>query len=176
MKTAKLNPTLFDKLTLGDRVISIVGDGPTGEADPLMRGSDGPQIDLDRYTEGAVRASVRRELAWLLNTVNLGATQDLSRTPQVRSSVLNYGMPDLTGRSSTERAVQVRASQIEEAIRTFEPRLEASSVVVDAQPIVGLDNAIAYVITGDITAAVKALPVKFFANVEVETGEAVVRD
>ena len=176
MKGAKLNPTLFDKLTLGDRATSIFSDPQPDGPEPSARGSEGSPVDLDRYTESAVRASVRRELAWLLNTVNLAATQDLSRTPQVRTSVLNYGMPDLTGRTSTERAVQARAAQIEDAIRTFEPRLDAATVVVEAQPAVGLDNAIAYVISGDITAAVKALPVRFFANVEVETGEAVVRD
>ena len=31
-------------------------------------------------------------------------------------------------------------------------------------------------IHGDVTTAVKALPIQFYANVEVETGQAVVQD
>ena len=176
MAGAKLNPTLFDKLTLGDRVTPLLDEGRSELQGINERASARPGVDIDRYTESAVRTSVRREIGWLLNTVHLGATQNLSRTPHVQTSVLNYGLPDLTGRASTERSVQGRSRQIEEAIRTYEPRLDPKSVRGAAQPVVGMDNAIAYVINGDITAAVKAIPVKFFANVEVETGEAVVRD
>lgn len=175
MKASKLNPTLFDKLTLGDRVTSVLDEGRTELQDLASRAQAG-SVSLDRYGESAVRASVRRELAWLLNTVHLAASCDLSRTPQVKTSVLNYGLPDLTGRSSTGRAAEARAKEIETAVRTFEPRLDPASLEVEARPGVGVDNAVAFVIRGDVAAAVKAMPVQFFANVEVETGEAAVRE
>ena len=76
-----------------------------------------------------------------------------------------------------------------EAVRDADALLVRSATQVDAEVFaaqrrltvvgragVGLDNAVAYVIQGDITAAVKALPVQFFANVEVETGEAIVSE
>ncbi len=176
MKGAKLNPTLFDKLTLGDRVTSVLDEGRTEMEDLGARASVETRIDLDRYGESAVRASVRRELAWLLNTVRLEAGVDLSRTPQVRTSVLNYGLPDLTGRAASAGAVAARASDIAEAVRTFEPRLDAKKLHVEARPGVDEHNAIAFVIHGDVTAAVGALPVRFLASVEVETGEAVVKE
>ena len=177
MVDAKLNPTLFEKLTGDDRVTPTFDQGRAELQDINARVSQQANVfNLDRYTESALRASVRRELSWLLNTVRLGATQDLSRTPHVQTSVLNYGLPDLTGRSATGQALQVRARDIENAIKTFEPRLDPDKLKVEAKPGVGLDNAISYVIHGDISAAVKALPVQFVANVEVETGEAVVRD
>ncbi len=176
MKEAKLNPTLFDKLTLSERITSVLDDGRSELTDAKARAGAGATVDLDRYTETALRSTVRRELSWLLNTVQLGAGQDLSRYPHVQTSVLNYGLPDLTGRVSTAKAVQSRARDIEEAIRLYEPRMDPQKTRVEAEPGVGLDNAVAYVIYGDITGAVKGLPVKFFANVEVETGEAVVRE
>ena len=176
MKEAKLNPTLFDKLTLSERVTAVLDEGRSELTDAQSRATAGARIDLDRYTESALRTTVRRELSWLLNTVHLGAGVDLSRYPHVQTSVLNYGLPDLTGRVSTAKAVQGRARDIEEAIRTYEPRMDPEKTRVEAEPGVGLDNAVAYVIYGDITGAVKGLPVKFFANVEVETGEAVVRE
>ena len=176
MKEAKLNPTLFDKLTLSERITSVLDDGRSELTDAQGRATSGGRVDIDRYSETAMRTTVRRELSWLLNTVHLGAGQDLSRYPHVQTSVLNYGLPDLTGRVSTAKAVQSRARDIEEAIRNFEPRMDPQKTRVEAEPGVGFDNAVAYVIYGDITGAVKGLPVKFFANVEVETGEAVVRE
>lgn len=176
MADAKLNPSLFEKLTLNDRVTGILDDGRVevqGQAQPRL--GSGPE-QLERYNEAAMRVSVRRELGWLLNTVNLTASVDLEPYPQVRVSVLNYGMPDLTGRASTAAGIKGRAGQIAEQIRIFEPRLDPATLEVQVQPAVGLDNAVSYVIRGDITSAVRAMPVQFFANVEVETGEAVVRE
>ena len=176
MREGKHNPTLFDKLTRSDRVTSILDEGRTDLQDASNRAAARPTIEIDRYTESAVRATVRRELGWLLNTVRLEASYDLTNTPQVKTSVLNYGLPDLTGRALTATAVDARAREIQDAIRTFEPRLDPSKVVVTATPGVGSDNAVAFVIQGDIVSAVRALPVQFFANVEVETGEAVVSE
>ena len=177
MAEAKLNPSLFDKLTLNDRVTNIIDEGRSEiQATGATQLRLNPGSQIERFNESAMRASVRRELNWLLNTVNLDAVQDLSRYPQVKTSVLNYGMPDLTGRVSTKVAVNARAADIANSIKTFEPRLDAAKLDVQATPGVGVDNAISYVIRGDITSAIRAMPVQFFANVEVETGEAVVRE
>jgi type VI secretion system protein ImpF len=176
MAEAKLNPSLFDKLTLNDRVTGIIEEGRAEvQGQTLLRLNSGPQL-IERYNETAMRASVRRELGWLFNTVNLAASIDLDPYPHVQTSVLNYGMPDLTGQISTAAAVRTRATQIAETIRIFEPRMDPERLQVRAEPAVGLDNAVSYVIQGDITSAVRAMPVQFFANVEVETGEAVVRE
>lgn len=176
MVQARLNPTLFEKLTLSDRVTTVLDEGRTEMQDVNAKARDATITSLDRYTESALRASVRRELSWLLNTVRLEATQDLTRTPQVTTSVLNYGMSDLTGRASTKGAVQTRAREMEAVIRTFEPRLDPAKLRVEFHSKVNDDNAVSYVIHGDVTAAVNALPVLFVAAVEVETGETVVQD
>ncbi len=177
MKQAKLNPTLFDKLTLGDRITSIIDQVRTELQDVNARSNeDASDANQDRYTESALRASVRRELNWLLNTVNLAASEDLSRTPHVATSVLNYGCPDLTGRASTGKALEARTREIAEVIRRFEPRLDAQTLKIEAKPSVDIENSVSYVIHGDITSAVRALPVEYIASVEVETGQAVVQE
>ena len=177
MAGPRLNPTLFDKLITDSRIVGIVDDGIEG---PATQGSQTPTFytlaSLERFNESALRATVRRELTWLLNTTNLGAAQDLSPYPEVQTSVLNYGMPDLTGRASTMQAVRDRSADIRRAILTYEPRMDASKVEVEARSTVERDNAVTFVIRGDVTSAVKAMPVQFIADVEVETGEAVVRD
>ncbi len=178
MAEGKLNPSLFDKLTLNDRVTNIVDETSSGgqTAPGVTQLRLKPASQVERYNESAMRASVRRELNWLLNTVNLNAVQNLDRYPHVRNSVLNYGMPDLTGRVSTHVEVQNRAADIASQIRLFEPRLDGSKLDVEISTEVGLDNAVQYVIRGDIVSAVRAMPVQFFAAIEVETGEAVVRE
>ena len=176
MAGPRLNPTLFDKLITDSRIVSIVDE--SSDTPATAQSSQSPRFftlsSLERFNESALRATVRRELTWLLNTTNLGAAQDLSDYPEVQTSVLNYGLPDLTGRASPGKAIRDRSKQIKEGILHFEPRMDASKVEVEARG--GHDNAITFMIRGDVTSAVKAMPVQFLADVEVETGEAVVRD
>ncbi len=176
MAASKINPCLFDKLSLNERMADIMEDklpdGAQGATQSVRKGVN----QVERYNEASMRRSVRQELNWLLNTVHLEASVDLERYPHVRASVLNYGMPDLTGRVSTSRAVNARAADIAEMIRIFEPRLDASKLQVSVNTGIGLDNAVSYVIRGDIASAVRAMPVQYFASIEVETGEAVVRE
>jgi type VI secretion system protein ImpF len=172
MPSQKLNPSLFDKLTLDTRVVDIL-DAGVGVSDAPGSSS---ASEIARYNENAMRNSVRRELNWLLNTINLAAVEDLEPYPQVRTSVLNYGLPDLTGRISTKGAIQSRAAEIAETIRVFEPRLDAENLEVVSAGDVGVDNAVSYVIRGDVRSAVRMMPVKFYAAIEVETGEATVRE
>ena len=179
MAGPKVNPTLFDKLTTDGRLADLVDEGRSAMTtlDPnttLLR--FGSVAKIERFNESALRATVRRELNWLLNTTRFGAGQDLEPYPEVKTSVLNYGVPDLTGRVSTVRAVKVRADEIREAILTFEPRIDREKLAVEPRSGGPRDSAISYMIRGDVVSAVKALPVEFIADVEVETGAAVVRE
>ena len=109
---SRLNPTLFDKLVADSALSGLRGE----EVDKLeasreaMRYYSVPR--LERFNEGALRATVRRELAWLLNTTNLGAVVDLADFPEVQTSVLNYGVPDMTGKSLHRKFVIQRARDI----------------------------------------------------------------
>ena len=177
MAGPRLNPTLFDKLITDSRIVGIVDDSTDT---PAAQRAQTPTFytlsSLERFNESALRATVRRELTWLLNTTNLDAAQDLDLYPEVKTSVLNYGLPDLTGRASTQNAIRDRSTDIRDAILTFEPRMDASKVEVEARSTIERDNAVTFLIRGDVTSAVKAMPVQFIADVEIETGEAVVRD
>jgi type VI secretion system protein ImpF len=176
MAGQKLNPSLFDKLTLDTRVVDFLDQGEgTAPPDPPVSGAT-TLSEVARYNETAMRNSVRRELNWLLNTVNLEAVEDLEPYPEVKTSVLNYGLPDLTGRISTKGAILARSAEIAQSIRLFEPRLDANKLEVEASGEVGVDNAVSYVIRGDVRSAVRMMPVKFYAAIEVETGEAIVRE
>jgi type VI secretion system protein ImpF len=164
----RLTPTLFDKL-VADLAIPGLRD-PSVEAPETsreaMRHYSIPNIE--RFTESALRATIRRDLAWLLNTTNLGAVQNLEPYPHVKTSVLNYGVPDLAGKSLHRRTILHRAREIREAIRNFESRLEPESLVVEPS---GREsgNTITFLIHGDISSAAKLMPVHFRTELDADT-------
>ena len=173
---SRLNPTLFDKLVGGLEVDGLIDSsgGQGVSSRETMRNYSVPQ--LERFTEEALRATVRRELAWLLNTTNLGAVVDLAPYPHVQTSVLNYGVPDLAGKAHSRRVVLQRARDIRAAIRTFEPRMDEASLMVEPTEDRERENSVTYVIHGDVRSAVRALPVQFRTDVEADTASVVVRD
>ena len=172
----RLTPSLFDKL-VADLEISGLSNSE-GEAAQVSRENfkhySVPK--LERFNEAALRATVRRELAWLLNTTNIEALEDLDPYPQVQTSVLNYGVPDLAGKALTRRVILQRAREIRKAIRLFEPRFDRESLTVEPGHEDDKPNALVFVIHGDITAAVQSLPVKFRTEIEPETAAVDVRE
>jgi type VI secretion system protein ImpF len=173
---SRLNPTLFDKLVADNDFLGGRGEevDKVEESRAAMRYYSVPR--LERFNEAALRATVRRELAWLLNTTHLGSAIDLDDYPHVQTSVLNYGVPDMTGKALHRRLIMQRAKEIRAAIRAFEPRMEEKSLIVEPVEATERANSVTFLIHGDITSAVQALPVKFRTDVETDTGAAVVRD
>jgi type VI secretion system lysozyme-like protein len=172
----RLTPTLFDKL-VADIDISGLKDIH----------SDAPEVSrekfrhytvprLDRFNEAALRGTIRRELAWLLNTTNLEALHDLEPYPHVQTSVLNYGLSDLAGKPLTRRAILNRAREIRKAIRQYEPRLGEDTLSVEPAESHDRPNTVTFIIRADITAAAQAMPVKFRTEVDPETVSVDVRE
>jgi type VI secretion system protein ImpF len=173
---SRLNPTLFDKLVADSDISGLRGEelDKIEESRETMRYYSVPR--LERFNESALRATVRRELAWLLNTTHLGSVIDLEAYPHVQTSVLNYGIPDMSGKTLDRRLVLQRARDIRTAIRAFEPRIAENSLIVEPLDSVERENSITYLIHGDVTSAVKAVPVKFRTDFEADTAAATVRE
>jgi type VI secretion system protein ImpF len=178
MTPSKINPTLFDKLVADLEIEGLrESDGRRSAVEAsrsTMRFYVVPRIE--RFNERALRSTVMRELNWILNTTNLESVTDLEPYPQVRTSVLNYGVRDLAGKALTRGVVQARARQIRDAIRTFEPRMEPTQLEVDSVASPERENAITYVIRGDVTSAVQAMPVEFKTDVELDTAAVTLRE
>jgi type VI secretion system protein ImpF len=173
---SRLNPTLFDKLVADSDISGLRGEeiDKIEESRATMRFYSVPR--LERFNESALRATVRRELAWLLNTTHLGSVIDLEDYPHVQTSVLNYGIPDMSGKTLERRLVLQRARDIRSAIRAFEPRIDEKSLIVEPVDSTERENSITYIIHGDVSSAVKAVPVKFRTDFEADTAAATVRE
>lgn len=173
---SRLNPTLFDKLVADNDLSGLRGE----EVDKIESSREAMRFysipRLERFNEAALKATVRRELAWLLNTTNLAAVIDLTEFPEVQTSVLNYGVPDMTGKAIHRRLTLQRAREIRATIKAFEPRIDPKSLVVEPVESVQKMNSITYIIHGDVTSAVSVLPIKFRTDVEADTGAVVVSD
>ncbi|CAA0094177.1 Uncharacterised protein [BD1-7 clade bacterium] len=73
---------------------------------------------------------VVRDLADLLNALHLEATEDIENYDYVKQSVVNYGVPGLTGFSIHNLDAYVVEKKLREAICHFEPRILRDSLIV----------------------------------------------
>jgi len=176
--TARINPTIFDKLIASSEMAGLHQDQAKVDSGvsslETLRFYSVPK--LERFNEQALKATVRRDLAWLLNTTNFGALVDLEPYPHVQTSVLNYGVPDLAGKAISHRVIVQRARDIRAAIRAFEPRIDEKTLVVEPGHLGERENSVTYVIEGDVTAAVNALPIKLRTDIEADSAAVVVRE
>lgn len=98
-----------------------------------------------------LKQSVMRDLQWLLNAGCLETTQDLSGYPHVKQSVLNFGIPDLTGTAASNADRTTLERFLRQAILDFEPRILKTSLKVRAKTT-GDHNTIMFDIEGELWA------------------------
>jgi type VI secretion system protein ImpF len=144
----RLQPSLLDRLT-------------DDEPDHQVEARERRVLSMRGLRDG-----VLRDLAWLLNTTNLLSVSDVPRLPHLASSVLNYGMPDMSGAS----IAGMRSGDLERAIRQaiwdFEPRLIRSSVSVKALPAQASISKIVFEIEADMWA--QPYPERLYLKTELD--------
>lgn len=119
-----------------------------------------------------LRECVLRDLEWLLNTGKLDQTEDLSAYPHVSSSVLNYGVIDLAGRTLSTADIPQIEQAIRKAIWDFEPRILRQTVQVraTADDSSMTSNALTFEIEGALWAQPTPLRVFLKTEIDLETG------
>jgi type VI secretion system protein ImpF len=121
----------------------------------------------------SLREGVLRDLAWLLNTTNLLSVSERHRLPHVASSVLNYGLPDLSGASLASMDTNDLERAIRQAIWDFEPRLIRSSVSVKAMAASDSITKINFEIEADMWA--QPYPERLYIKTELDLDQAHIR-
>lgn len=153
--TERLQPSLLDRLT---------DDTPS----EVKESRDARVIDVKR-----LREIIQRDLSWLLNTSDKGATIDAERYPYTARSVLNYGIREVAGEYSTvERAELIRTS-IHEAVRKYEPRIHPGSIDVRLRLESGgtRQTIVTFDIVADMWAQPMPLELYLRSEVDVTTGQ-----
>jgi type VI secretion system protein ImpF len=122
----------------------------------------------------ALRQSVQRDLAWLLNANGLSSVQELTDYPYVASSVINYGLPDITGKTASGIDAAQLERLVRDAIWNFEPRILHDSVRVSSiqvEETTGRHNTISFLIEGDLWAQPYPERLYFKTELDLEMGE-----
>ena len=133
------------------------------------------------------RAAVLRDLTSLFNATQLEFQDasrpdigiDLSKTPRVRRSVLNFGLPPMSGRpaSAIEAAALERA--VHQAIVDFEPRILPHSLrvtVVTQDDAMDHHNVIGMLIQGQLWSQPVPLELLLRTDIDLEAGTVEITD
>lgn len=126
-----------------------------------------------------LREAVLRDLSWLFNSAQLGGSIPLDALPEVRRSVLNYGMPVLSGLTLSSIDPVLLESQVRQAIIDNEPRILPSTLRVEAllsDVPVDQHNQISFRITGQLWAQPVPLELLLHTDIDLETGRVDVRE
>jgi type VI secretion system protein ImpF len=156
----RLQPSLLDRLT---------------DTDPHNKTESGERRVLSVQR---LRAGVLRDLAWLLNTGHLETIEDLEAYPYVRDSVLNYGIPDLSGLAVSGMETARLEKAVREAIMKFEPRIDGRSLKVSVE----IDrsrmsrNSVVFKIEGQLWAYPAPLSLFLKTELDLETGDVTVSE
>ena len=113
----RLLPYLLDRLT---------NDDPHSRVESLSHRT---------WTLRQSRQAVIRDLGFLLNSTCRPVADNMEEFPEVAKSVLNYGMPDLCGRTASGMSPQQLERMITTVIQRYEPRILKGTLsvrVIDA--------------------------------------------
>jgi len=155
MPFERLIPALLDRLT----------DEEPGKQ---VEGRDRRVISPRRYMDSA-----RGDLKSLLNTSAHALGEPIYEFPEVATSVVNYGIPDLVGMTASGVDLDHIERALRQAILAFEPRLIPGTL--DVRVFSDEDdmshNAISFEIAGELWA--QPAPESFYVKTEVdlETGQ-----
>lgn len=125
-----------------------------------------------------LRDAVKRDLAWLLNTGNFDGVQSLDDHPRVAKSVLNYGVPDVTGRVASAVEVPLVEKSLRQAILDFEPRILSKTlrVRVTVQRTEMSHNALRFDIEGELWAEPVPIHLVLKSEMDLETGHVMIEE
>ena len=166
----RLQPSLLDRLTdhqphtqqeaVGDRVLS----------------------------KKQLREAVLRDLSWLFNTTRQEApaiSGDVDRlrmwaeAPEAADSVLNYGIPSLSGLTISYLEFPRLEYAIRQSIVRFEPRIDPKTLTVKISNDLSTGikpTSLRLVIKGQLWNQPVPLELLLSADVDVDTGQTAVRD
>ncbi|CAD5369316.1 Type VI secretion system lysozyme [Rubrivivax sp. A210] len=126
-----------------------------------------------------LREMVLRDLGWLFNATQPNGEIDWESAPHARHSVINYGLPPMSGRAASSIDPHALQAAVREAIIRHEPRILPDTLVVEV--VVNGDqldhhNQIGIRINGQMWAQPVPLELMLHTDIDLETGRVAVRE
>ena len=151
----RLQPALLDRL---------VDDEPEKRQETLQ---------FSVVSKGRLKRTVLRDLSWLLNTTSHHTDSQLDDYPQVKKSVINYGIPVLSGKNFSCTDWRELERQIHEAIVFFEPRILPDSLNIAAivpGDRLGHHNLLQFEVRGELWSIPLPVELLIRTQLDLETG------
>lgn len=157
----RLQPALLDRLR---------DDHPDQRQEP---------VENRIVSKTRLREAVLRDLSWLFNSSQLASSLPMQGYPHAKRSVLNFGLPVLSGQTTSSIDPAALETQVRQAILDHEPRILADTLRVEA--IVSDDqldhhNQISFRISGQLWAQPVPLELLLHTDVDLETGRVNLRE
>lgn len=150
----------------------------------VISNADGERVLSERgairrrgANEHQLKRNLEVDLTNLMNTISLDSVLDLEGAENVRKSVLNYGMIDLTHLTSDEMKVQTVVQDLKTTLLNHEPRLIGASLNVKKRA--GYDDVnhkIAFEVTAEMACRPVDIPLEFVAEIDVGSGKVKLSD
>jgi len=151
----RLQPSLLDRLT---------------DLEPAKTKESSSQQSM---SQKQFKEAVIRDLGWLLNSVALDVCEDLDRYPEVKRSILNFGLPDMSGHTSSNVDIRSMENAIKSVIQQFEPRIINNSlkVKIHSNPDEMSHNSLVFEIAGAVFGQPSPFQVVLKSELNMECGE-----
>jgi type VI secretion system protein ImpF len=125
-------------------------------------------------SDSALKSLLAEDVGALLNTIDLesSAPELVEGLDHVKSSILNYGLRDLSDKTidETQRIAGIR-HELETALKRFEPRLLSRTMRIERDAENEDDLTIRFVVRADMRADPVPTSVEFVTEVELDSGE-----
>jgi type VI secretion system protein ImpF len=130
--------------------------------------------DRRAMSMGRLREAVLRDLGWLFNASGMDDIVDMEPYPEVRRSVLNFGLRSLAGRPVSSIDLHDVCRRIRDAITFFEPRLSQVRVTPETRdgPDAGL--TVSFLVEAELWGQPMAQQLSLRTSIDVESGDVVV--
>jgi len=156
----RLQPSLLDRLT------------------DLAPDKDKESSSQQVLSQKQFKDAVIRDVAWLLNTTSLDSVIDLDAYPEVKRSVINFGMPDISGHTAHSVDAEALEKSLRHIIYEFEPRIIQNSlkVTVHSNPDDMSHNSLVFAIEGVVFGQPMPFQVVLRSELDLEYGQFVVSE
>ncbi len=157
----RLQPALLDRLT---------DDDPDSRAET---------VEARVINRSRLRELVLRDLAWLFNATSSSRDETWEAAPLAAHSVINFGLPPLSGQSLSAIDLGALQDRVRNAILDYEPRIlpqTLSVVAVWNEAQADHHNVIGFRIAGQLWAQPVPLELMLQTEIDLETGRIEIRD
>ncbi|WP_062064920.1 type VI secretion system baseplate subunit TssE [Cellvibrio sp. OA-2007] len=154
-RSNRLTPSLLDRLT---------------DHQPINKRE---AVSVQGMSKRDYRASVLRDISWLLNTTNADSALPFDELNYAKNSVLNFGVAALSGQYLVDDDRKMIAHSITQTLLTYEPRIIPKSLFVKALPMddgYAARNQLSLEIKGQLWAEPYPLEFLLRSHIDLEIG------